>query len=146
MFCSQCLVVLLTYLRACSGDGNCGFRAFLVGIITSAFKSSKSKKLLLQSIPKTLHSMERWDFLKGGRRGNIQQGASQLMVRAMPSSELHSPTIKHVKQGFSAAVEPLPDAGREGELCFDLRPHLKYNPCHLIVTIFHAMSGSALAG
>lgn len=108
MFCSQCLVALLQDLRACPGDGNCGFRAFLVGMVTSAFKSSKSKELLLQSIPIILRSAERWGFLHGGRRENIMQGAFQLKVCARPNPEpLHSSAIIHAKQSFTAAVEPL---------------------------------------
>ena len=96
MCCLQCVIMLLTYLHIASGDGNCGYRAFMVGMITSAFNSPKTRALLVQTFPKVLHSINRWGFMDGGRRENIQKGASQLMVCSMARSMPQSSSAVHI--------------------------------------------------
>lgn len=101
MCCLQCVIVSLTCLYIGSGDGNCGYRAFMVGMITAAFNSPKTRALLVQTFPKVLHSISRWGFMDGGRRVKIQEGAAQLKVCSMARSEPHSSSAVHILHTLS---------------------------------------------
>lgn len=73
----------LTAPGAAAGDGNCGYRAVMVGLIEGAYASATFKRWLLASLPKGLGGIRRFGFAKGGRGAQdcpINQGFHQLMV------------------------------------------------------------------
>ncbi|DBA66525.1 TPA: hypothetical protein ACH3X2_002297 [Trebouxia sp. C0005] len=73
-------------IRSCrhiAGDGNCGYRAVMVGLIEGAYASATFKRWLLASLPKGLGGIRRFGFAKGGRGAQdcpINQGFHQLMA------------------------------------------------------------------
>ena len=73
----------VTVLNLAAGDGNCGYRATMIGLIEGAHASATFKRWLLASLPKALGDIRRHGFAKG--RGGAQtcpinQGFRELMV------------------------------------------------------------------
>ncbi len=72
----------LTCFFCVSGDGNCAYRASMVGLIEQAYVKPSAKTLLLCCIPKVLKGVRRWKFANGivNFQENIKEGVRQLLV------------------------------------------------------------------
>jgi hypothetical protein len=77
------VVCTLTASGVAAGEGNCGYRAVMVGLIEGAHADATFKQWLLASLPKGLADIRRCGFAEGRRRAqtcHINQGFNQLMV------------------------------------------------------------------
>jgi len=77
------VVFAVTVLSLAAGDGNCGYRGVMIGLIEGAHADATFKQWLLKSLPKTLENIRRHGFAKGRERAQscpINQGFRELMV------------------------------------------------------------------
>ena len=77
------VVCALTLLCVAAGDGNCGYRGVMIGLIEGAHASATFKQWMLQLLPKALGAIRRHGFAKGEEGAQtcpINQGFNQLMV------------------------------------------------------------------
>ncbi len=73
----------VTVLNLAAGDGNCGYRATMIGLIEGAHANATFKQWMLKTLPKALGDIRRHGFAKGREGAEtcpINQGCRQLMV------------------------------------------------------------------
>ena len=83
MHALDAVVCALTLLCVAAGDGNCGYRGVMIGLIEGAHASATFKQWLLKSLPKALGDIRRHGFAKkreGAQTCPSNQGFNQLMV------------------------------------------------------------------
>ena len=77
------VVCALMVSCAAAGDGNCGYRAMMIGLIEGAHANVSFKQWLLASLPKALGDIRRHGFATGREGAQtclVNQGFNQLMV------------------------------------------------------------------
>jgi hypothetical protein len=83
MHALDAVVRALTLLCVAAGDGNCGYRATMIGLIEGAHANATFKQSLLASLPKAMEAIRRYRFTEereGAQTCPINQGYRQLTV------------------------------------------------------------------